>query len=140
MKGISGTKLVAILIMVACAVGGISLSVLLWNNSITEVRDIPMSFAVENIAAFNVGTDEVYFGSTTPGNTASRRIRVESSERRMVTAVVLGNISSVVTISDNNFILEPGGSRQVELVAHAPEDAVPVTRYNGTLRLIFRRV
>lgn len=127
-------------VVAACAVIGIGLSVVFWNTGIAEIKEVPMSFAVENLAAFNVDTDQVHFGSAPPGSSASRKIRVQSNEERMVTAVVVGNISSVVSISENDFIVGPGNSKLLELTASAPEDAKVVTVYTGTLRLIFRKV
>jgi hypothetical protein len=132
--------LLLIAIFIACIAAGVTIGVSSWQYNIAEVREIPMSFAVEGIAGINTDTDAIYFGSAPRGSSGVRKIHIQSDEDRLVTAVALGNISSVVTISDNNFRVGPGIRKTLELVATAPIDDPYITEYKGTLRLIFRRI
>jgi hypothetical protein len=128
------------IIIAVCIVAAAAVTALMWNYGIAEVKDIPMSFYVENIGAMNVDTDAVYFGSVPRGSSSLRDIHVQSDEDMLVTAVALGNISSVVTISENNFMVGPGTKKTLTLTATAPIDDPYITAYTGTLRLYFRRV
>jgi|GEM_PF-2544669 len=135
LKNVNKTVLLVVILFVA----GMIAAALLWNYRIAEVREIPMSFYVEPVAGFNADTDEIYFGSAPRGNSGSRKIHIEADEELFVTAISLGNISSVVSISDNNFVVGPGNKKTLELVATAPSDDPYITAYTGTLRLVFRR-
>ena len=127
-------------LIAACIAAGITIAVSFWQYGISEIREIPMSFAVEHTTGINTDTDAIYFGSAPRGSSGRRTIHIESDEDRMVTATALGNISAVVTISENNFLVGPGNRKTLELVATAPMDDPYITTYNGTLRLIFRRI
>ena len=134
-------KIIFILIIIAAVISvGTFIYTLTGPGRIMEIEEIPMSFAVKNIGGFNTGTDEIYFGSTPKGSSANRTIHIVSDYRRKVRAIALGNISQVVTISQNDFIVEPGVRVDVELMATAPKDVEYVTRYSGTLRLLFLSV
>lgn len=128
------------IIIAVCVVAGIAAAALMWNYGVTDVKEIPMSFFVENIGGMNVDTDAVYFGSVPRGSSSSRDIHIQSDEDLFVTAVAVGNISSVVTISENNFMVGPGTKKTLTLTATAPLDDPYITAYSGILRLIFRRV
>ena len=132
-------RMFAAFLIVVCIAVGAAIGSYLWDYRIAEVRELPMSFFVENIGGINVGTDEIYFGSVPRGSSSLRKIHIESDEELTVTAIALGNISSVVTISENNFMIGPGEKKTIELVATAPIDDPYITAYNGTLRLVFRR-
>ncbi|RLI98486.1 MAG: hypothetical protein DRO99_00570 [Candidatus Aenigmatarchaeota archaeon] len=125
-------------LVVSASIGVIG-SIMIWDYNITAVVEIPMSFSVENIGAFNTDTDAIHFGSVPKGSLSKRKIKVEAEANSMVTAFAVGNISSVVTISENNFFVSPDEPKHIELVAYAPTDVEYITRYTGMLRLIFRR-
>lgn len=127
-------------IVIACVAAGMAVAVFFWHMNIVEIREIPMSFAVEDIGAFNVDTDEIYFGSAPRGNSAGRSIHIESDEELLVTVMASGNISEVLVIPENNFYVGPDNRKTLDLAVYAPNDAEYITRYEGTLRLVFRRV
>ena len=133
------SRMLAVVLIVVCIAAGSAIAAFLWDYRIAEVKEIPMSFFVENIGGINVGTDALYFGSVPRGSSSSRKIHIEADEELVVTAIALGNISSVVAISENNFMVVPGEKKTIELVATAPLDDPYITAYNGTLRLVFRR-
>ena len=137
-KGISKNIVIAI-VLIACIASGITITVLLWEYSIAEIREIPMTFYVEEKAAFNTDTDAIYFGSAPRGSSAVRGIKVDADEEMVVTALATGNISGILRISENSFIVGPGKSKEITLVVTAPEDDEYITTYAGTLKLVFRR-
>jgi len=136
----NGRNGILILIIIIISISaGIGIAAMTWNLSIAEVKEIPMSFFVEGKGGINTDTDAVYFGSVPRGMSSSRSIHIEADEELMVTAMAIGNISSVVTISDNNFILRNGEYKTLKLIANAPKDDKYITAYTGTLRLVFTR-
>ena len=138
-KIISRNKIFLLCLALLLIASGMVISALIWDYNISEVRDIPMYFFVESVGAFNTDTDAIYFGSAPRGSSGVRDIHLESDEELHVTAITLGNISSIVTISENDFMIGPDNPKTLRMAAKAPLDDPYITAYTGTLRLVFRR-
>jgi len=114
-----------------------------WSTSILptyDVRDIGTDIYVGSVVGFNVGTDAVHLGEVTPGGRALRFINVTAGPfQSMVSIEVTGNISRYITVSENDFVLNPYENRRITVYANIPKDAKPPLFFSGNIRLVFRK-
>ena len=141
LKRLSRRPVVLTICIVLCAIVGISIAVAVFSsNNIAEIRDIPADVSIGSIPGFNADTDALHFGTIVSGSYARRSLKVESSEDRIVTAIAYGNISPMITVSENNFFVGPGKPKMIEVTVYSPPDDERTGDYSGFVRLIFRRV
>ncbi len=127
-------------VIILCAVLGALFSAHAYASyAIAEIRDVPMDVAIQSIPGFNTDTDALHFGAINGGSYSHRNLKVESKETMSVTALAIGNISSLVTVSENNFVVGPDNPKILEITVNAPEDVEYPSFYSGYMRLVFRR-
>lgn len=128
------TKVVIIISILILVVSLTSLAI------IQEIKTLEIQLKVANHLGFNTDTDKIYFGTIPPGNVGSREVIVENNEykKSIVRLKIRGELERWVAVSENNFILEQGGSKIVKVTASVPKDA-ELKDYEGKLVITFTR-
>jgi hypothetical protein len=109
--------------------------------SIKEVKVLKMHLEINNSKlGFNAGTDALYFGKTYAGSTVKRIINItnEYDFPISVSIKVTGNISEFITISQNDFIVQPGEMKVITYYATTNIDTLEGS-YEGETRALFTR-
>ena len=104
---------------------------------------LDMDFKITNGSKveFNLDTDALHFGAAPAGGTAGRNFTVTNYKRttQKITLVAEGNISKMLYLTENKFILEPGYDKTVRAIIHPDENAT-IGTYTGRLFFYFRDV
>lgn len=105
-------------------------------SSFLVYYEVPVQLNVNDVLGFNVGTDELYFGSVQPGGFGHRMIHIKNDRFLFARAniKVYGNSAPWIYVSDNNFYLWKDQVKDVEVKVLVPED-VMYGDYNATLRV-----
>ncbi|MBU2638111.1 MAG: hypothetical protein KJ955_04005 [Nanoarchaeota archaeon] len=131
----------AILIILILVFGTIGITLLLYNLVTTvEIRDLEMDLKVGNRIGFNVASDKLWFGMTNPGGTATREIVISNSNTFpiIVKFFPLGEMKNIVSVSENNVVLETSAEKTVSITASVPSD-MPYGNYTGVMRVVFKK-
>jgi hypothetical protein len=127
-------------ISLALSVFVFALVFLFTDQTIYDVHELDMDVYIGNELGFNVDTDAVHFGVTQPGSVGMRPIKVTAGEfLSLVSIEASGEMSGWITISENDFILQPYENRSVQVYLQVPEDAEMGGYFKGTLRVVFRK-
>ncbi len=107
---------------------------------IKEIRVLRMQLEVADKIGVNVDDDAIYFGKVYPGNTARRIIEISNNyaDPLIVSITIKGDISPFVSVSQNEFILEPGEDKVVTYYASTTKET-PKLNYTGETRVFFKR-
>lgn len=102
---------------------------------------IEMDLNVADYAGFNVDTDKLFFGSTTPGSTSRREIVVENiwEDELFVTLIATGELRGWSSFSDNKFVIKPGETKGVNITVSVPKNA-EVRKYTGKTVIHFKKI
>lgn len=96
------------------------------NPQVLQVETIEAKFIYSKSsgAGFDVSPGKLTFGMFSDGGSASRGITVENlfDEKVLVNIKSEGNIADYLIVSENNFFLEPGESRDLNFVVYAPDN------------------
>jgi hypothetical protein len=119
---------------------GILLTIFVYNKiNLLQYREIDLSVKIENgSSSFNTSTDGLNFARMYPGGEVTKRIDIHSLKRSLVHIEADGTIADFITFSENNFVMEPGEYRQVEVYLTLPFDALEGP-YHGKLKIYFYR-
>jgi hypothetical protein len=92
----------------------------------------------ESIAGVNVDTDAIHFGKVQKGAESMRVLTFINNDNKPHLIIIksFGNISSFVSVSENNFVLQPHALKNITVVARPPIDAKE-GYYEGVLQAIF---
>jgi len=105
-----------------------------------KVEDLGIDVYVYNKGGFNLDTDAIHFGIVPPGGSGERSMVIRANELRTIIRMeTYGDISGWVSVSENNFVLEPYENRTVLVRVAVPEDAKSPDYKKGTMRVIFSR-
>lgn len=129
------------LISVAVVLAGAASSYFWFENFlVSQIHETRMDIRVvsENVVGVTTDTDALHFGKTPPGGGASRIIILENKDQKpyFIQIKIFGNITQFITVSDNNFSIEPRTAKNVTVTATVPENANP-GYYDGVLQAIF---
>lgn len=88
----------------------------------------------------NADTDAIWFGKLMPGSSGERGVFLTNNATYplKVTIIVKGKVTDWITISHNNFVLEPSSVQKVIFEAKAPMDA-SYGNYTGRAKFIFKK-
>lgn len=108
--------------------------------AVYKVYDVDMRITVSDRSAFNTDTGAIDFGKTLPGNANTRTIVMshDYSKPLLIHFRKTGNISQFVQTPED-FYLEPGVTKEIALNAIVPK-GTPLTTYEGSMRVYFRRI
>ncbi|MBN2102291.1 MAG: hypothetical protein JW716_05470 [Candidatus Aenigmarchaeota archaeon] len=108
-----------------------------------ERFEIPMKLRIrtDGYVGINTDTDSINFGSVPRGGTGERLINVTNGDENphLVRIKSRGQIGEWVSVSDNNFILNPGSVKEVRVKAKTSPGVMP-GNYTGTLEIVFENV
>lgn len=92
----------------------------------------------ENVMGVNPLADKLDFGDLSRNNGMTRYVSLKSegSVRTYIIVLKIGEISSLVTVDKNMFVLEPGVEEKLAFEIHIPPSA-KAKQYSG-LAVIFR--
>ncbi|MBI4739489.1 hypothetical protein HY772_08185 [Candidatus Woesearchaeota archaeon] len=139
------TKIAALLLvpLVIC-LGVILLSIfvlLILNMQKYEVQELRMDITIGNYTGVNLDHDGIHFGTSKKGEerAITREVIVinNSTYNKKVAIEVVGNISKLISVSDNYLILPPDSNRSVLISAKVRREAEYGT-YTGILRAVFK--
>lgn len=122
------------------------ISIILFTISVTLVtvvqdfKTLDIQLTVANHLGFNADTDKLYLGTLPRGNMVSRYVIVENNEyeKSVIRLKIFGELKDWITVSDNNFVLKKGESKQVKVEATVPENA-ELKEYDSRLVITFTR-
>lgn len=108
--------------------------------NIYSVTEFSMDLKVSTIIGFYVGDDAVHFGYVPPGGGGMKEMNIDVGKYKTLVSIDAdGNISKWVTISDNDFIMEPNTNRTLRIFVNVPEDAPLETDYSGNITIVLRK-
>ena len=107
---------------------------------IKKIKVLKLQLEVADKVGVNVDDDAIYFGKVYPGNTARRIIELSNNyeDPLKVSITIKGEISPFVSVSQNEFILEPGEDKVVTYYASTTKET-PKLNYTGETRVFFKR-
>ena len=88
----------------------------------------------------NVDTDAIYFGRSKVGGTSKRKVEISNNNDYpvIVSIKTKGNISSMVSVTINDFIMEPYEGRNITYYAKSTKET-PLGEYTGDTRILIKR-
>jgi hypothetical protein len=110
-------------------------------GSVVRTQEIMMDVYIEDRIGLTADTDALHFGIVMPGGGARRKLTLDNHENypASVTIESYGDIKEWVTVSENDFIINPLSSKRISVSLSVPVDEKLHSYKNGTLKLIFRR-
>ncbi|MFH0831566.1 MAG: hypothetical protein V1886_01735 [archaeon] len=128
------------LIIIAFSAVAAEISYMLYN--IRYVKIFTAKLEVGGNVAFALGEesiDVINFGAIVPEGGANRFVTAGNLDRFNMSVGIkaIGSISSFLSY-DNNFIISPGETRQIDFNVYVPASA-PMGKYSGKIFLVFRR-
>jgi hypothetical protein len=126
------------LVIVSC------IATYLWYSyyQIHETVELGMDVEVVkgNMLGFNVANDSIHFGDVPPDGSGKRTVLVNNDGNEPFTINIksYGNISEWITVSDNDFVLGPMETKEIEVNCFVPMDA-ETGYYTGKLKIIYLR-
>lgn len=119
-----------------------SLMILFYNYYyIVEVKVLPVSVEVidYNTIGINLDTKGIYFDKVKQNSEAKRGIFVENKNYMdlVIDIKVEGNISKMIKVSENNFILKQNEKKLIVFYCYTENN--PVGKYKGYAKFVFKR-
>ena len=128
--------------IISVAVSVLFLLGLIFYNQYYHVKTtkLDMYFEIADKIGFNLDSDAIYFGKTYPGGRSQRIITLENNEDFPVKVSIKteGTIRPLVTVSKNDFILQPHSVEVIRYYADAGD--YPKGNYSGVSTAVFTRV
>jgi uncharacterized membrane protein len=107
---------------------------------IEDVRDIPMNITVADFYGFDLNKGMLTMGVSQPGASAKRMVRLENTAGfpLKVQLKTYGELAKWTSFSENDFILEEGEYKQIDVSVIVPGEA-EYGDYTGSVRITFKR-
>lgn len=133
-------KIISLCIAISIAVVIVSFGILAYNAPDAKIS-MQVSITNESLVGFSADTDAVYFGTLPTNSTAMRKITIPNDEAyaQKVELAIEGGLASWVTLSDNNFVLEPHARREL-LIKVVPPGGASSGSYSSVLYVYLKRV
>lgn len=110
---------------------------------IHEKHSVAMKLKVEGtrVVGINTDTDMINFGIVPGGSTGIRRINVTNNYDKELFVVIktYGNFSDWISVSDNEFRIQPGSKEEITIKAKVPRDT-DIGVYRGRLEVVFQNI
>ncbi len=86
------------------------------------VKEIPIEMEISNFIGFDINTTALTFGKIPPGSTSSKKITVNNNKNKevLISLKTYGETTKFITLEQNNFILLPYESKEINIFATAP--------------------
>ena len=120
-----------VLVILAFALASVLVSLF---NPVLSKTEIRASFLLSKTSGFGNIEGELFFGAITKETTAARKILIENFHDRdiLVNIKSRGKISDNMIVSENNFILSSGQSKEVTFTVF-PDKLKRYKEYDGTV-------
>jgi len=131
----------AILLILAVAITVGIMCIVYSYYVIYDYQEKNMYLTVDNYVGFNAANDSIYFGTVPLEGSASRNIVLKHSYSKplLVQLKPSSYLSKFVSVSDNNFILEPDINKTIIVNVYVPKN-MDYGNYTGKLGVIYRRI
>jgi len=108
---------------------------------IYDYQEKNMYLTVDNYVGMNVDSSAIYFGTVPPEGSSSRKIFLEHKHNKplLIQLKTKGDLSKFVSVSENNFILEPNINKTIVVSVYVPKD-MKYGNYTGRLAVVYRRI
>jgi len=102
-----------------------------------HTQTIESKFTVGSNPGFDLTLGKLNFGKLTPGNTATRTLNIKNDYPSPTKTKIKysGNIASHITVSENNFNLNPGESKNITFKAYASKN-LEQKEYSGKITIL----
>jgi hypothetical protein len=99
-----------------------------------------MYFETADIMGVNTDSEALYFGKNYPGGTSLRQINITNDYNYpvVVSIKVEGEIAQFITVSDNDFYLEPKERKTIRYYLETRDDT-PYQNFTGITRVVISR-
>jgi hypothetical protein len=107
--------------------------------ALVDVISQPVHVEVGEPIGIEVGK-QLRFGRVPPGSTSKKKINLTNYNDFpvIVTITLSGNAKDIITVSENDFFLEPQEMKLIVYYASPPKD-YPTGNYSGTTKIIIKR-
>jgi hypothetical protein len=120
----------------------ISLGLLMYNfYVILETRTLAMQFEIGDKIGMNADTDALYFGKSYPGSVVKRYLNMSNNNNfpLFVSIIIKGDIAQFISVSDNDFELQPGELKVITYFLRTDKNSV-YGNYTGQTTILFKRL
>jgi hypothetical protein len=135
-------KIIPVLLLVF-GMGIFASNFLIQEILVFDMYEVKMDIKVieENIVGLNVDTDAIHFGKMQRGSEGIRNITLANNDANphLIKIKAFGNISNFISVSENNFIINPNTSKNLSVIAKPPLDSL-AGYYEGTLQVLFLNI
>lgn len=99
---------------------------------------IPVSFILGNRTGFDLSPGNLTFGMIAPKQSSTRAITIRNEFEFPVRVAVKvkGEISSGLIVSENNFLMDAGASKELSFSIYA-DDFTEFRKYSGEIEIVF---
>ena len=127
-------------IFIFVAIGVFLVFLIVAGNPVLDKRSIPISFYLSENTGFGSIEGELLIGAITANQSGARAITISNTfdEKIKVTIESSGETTDQVIVSENNFELEPGESKDVTFTAYTA-GLTEYREYRGNIIIISRR-
>jgi hypothetical protein len=108
---------------------------------IVDTKSLKMQYEVTEKMGFNLETEYLNLGKNYPGGGSRRDVSLANHHEFpvKVSIKINGNITPLVSLSENNFILEPSEEKKVTYYVSTERDAMEGV-YTGNTVILFTRL
>jgi len=114
-----------------------------WTDKKSEIKELKIDLIVGNYTSINLDTDAIHFGTVKKGkvNTLTREVVINNNDNvpKKVRLFVKGDLSGLIQISENNFILPPTENKTISITVIVNPERDYGT-YEGMLRAVFQEI
>jgi len=109
---------------------------------IKYVRTIQMDMTAQNLIGINADDDAFHFGAAFRGSCSKRSLTLKHENEYPLRAVISisGEMKDWTSISENNFVINKGEEKEINLTACMPIDAILDKKYTGITRIVLKRL
>ena len=119
----------------------LGIGIMYYDSTYVHMEKIYMQIGVAEKVGINVDSDAIYFGKVYPGGGSYRKIKITNNFEIPLQAEIKleGNITPFVSVSQNNFIIEPGQSEDMTFYAKTKTNSL-YGNYTGNATVYYTRV
>lgn len=132
------TKTLVWMIVIILGVLGIA-SLIYTSYAIYDIKSYDIVVEVSDVNEANT-EESLDFGKIMPNNVVEKRISLEHVHDKTLLVVIkpIGYIEDWISVSDTEFLLNPGEIKEVKVFVTVPADAEN-KEYNSDLKIILKR-
>ena len=116
----------AIIIISFIAILSLLLTIIAYNSwKVVSINEYDVTLSVGHRIGFDVGGNNLSFGTTFPGSESSRKIQIKNDFTSPVRVMVknIGETAKFVLVEKNSFMLGKGQTEDLDFIAKVPPNA-----------------